>query len=104
MAKIVTNTNIDEIMSSDIPVLIDFWAAWCGPCRMISPIIDEISQEYEGKALVAKCNVDDADEIAAQFRIRSIPTLVFIKNGEIVDRQIGASSKDAITAKLDAII
>ena len=104
MAQVITNTNISEILAGELPVLIDFWAAWCGPCKMLSPTVDEIAAEYEGRAVVAKCNVDDADDVAMQFRIRNIPTLLFFKNGELVDRTVGVVSKGDIARILDSMI
>ena len=104
MPVVVTNTNISEILSGDKPVMIDFWATWCGPCRMLAPVVEEIAQEYDGKVVVAKCDVDDADEVAMQFRIRNIPTLMFFKGGEMVNRLVGAVPKSEITAILDSII
>lgn len=104
MAKVVTNANFADIISAGEPVMVDFWATWCGPCRAISPIVDEIATEYEGRATVAKCNVDDCDEVAANCGIRSIPTLLFYKNGELVDRIVGAAPKSAITEKLESLL
>ena len=104
MAEVVTNTNISEILASDKPVMSDFWASWCGPCRMLAPTVDGIAEEYAGRVLVAKCNVDDADEVAMQFRIRNIPTLLFFKGGEMVNRLMGAVPKQEITAILDSLI
>ena len=104
MSKVVSNTNISEILAGDQPVMIDFWASWCGPCRMLAPTVDEIEKEYEGKVVVAKCNVDDADEVAMQFRIRNIPTLMFFKGGEMVNRLVGAVPKNEITAVLDSLL
>ena len=104
MPKVVTNTNISEILAGDKPVMIDFWAAWCGPCRMLAPTVDAVAQEYEDRVVVAKCDVDDADEVAMQFRIRNIPTLLFFKGGEMVNRLVGAVPKSEITAILDSII
>ena len=104
MAKVITNTNISEIISGSQPVMIDFWAAWCGPCKMLSPTVDDIAAEYEGRAVVAKCNVDDADEVAMQFRIRNIPTLLFFKNGELAERLVGVVSKQEIAAVLDSLM
>ncbi|MEL6557760.1 MAG: thioredoxin [Bacteroidota bacterium] len=97
----ITDSNFDEIISSDKPVLVDFWAEWCGPCRMVGPIVEEIAGEYDGKAVVGKVDVDTNPEISAKFGIRSIPTLLIFKGGEIVDKQIGAVPKHALTAKLD---
>ena len=104
MAKVVTNTNIEEILAGDQPVMIDFWAVWCGPCKMLSPTVDEIAEEYEGRAIVAKCNVDDADDVAMQYRIRNIPTLLFFKNGELAERLVGVVSKQEIAAVLDSLM
>ncbi|MBR6212490.1 MAG: thioredoxin [Bacteroidales bacterium] len=104
MSQIVTNTNISEILASDKPVMIDFWATWCGPCRMLAPIVDEIAAEYDGKIVVAKCNVDDADDVAVDFRIRNIPTIMFFKGGEMVNRLVGAVPKQEITSILDSML
>lgn len=104
MEKVITNTNIEEILAASQPVMIDFWATWCGPCRMLTPIVDDIAAEYEGRVLVAKCNVDDCEDIASRFGIRNIPTLVYVKGGEVVDRSAGLVRKPEIAAKLDSII
>ena len=98
----VTKENYDEeVIKSPVPVLLDFWATWCGPCRMLSPIVDEIANEVEGKAKVGKINVDEQPDLAQQFGIMSIPTLVFMKNGEIVAKEVGVRSKQAILDKLN---
>lgn len=104
MAQVITNTNIDEMLAGDKPVMVDFWAVWCGPCKMLSPTVDEVADEYEGRAVVCKCNVDDADEVAMRFRIRNIPTLLFFKGGEMVERLVGVVSKEDISAVLDKLI
>lgn len=104
MATVITNDNFKDIITGSPVVLVDFWATWCGPCRMLSPVVDEVAAEYEGRVTVAKCNVDDADDVAADAGIRSIPTLLFFKNGEVVDRTVGAVPKATITAKLDALL
>ena len=103
MAKVITNTNFAEIVAGDKPVMIDFWATWCGPCRILSPTVDEIADEYADRITVAKCNVDDAEDIAMQFRIMSIPTLIFLKGGEVVDKRVGVVSKDEIVSIIDFI-
>ena len=103
MAKVITNTNFQETIAGDKPVMIDFWATWCGPCRILSPTVDEIAEEYADRITVAKCNVDDAEEIAMQFRIMSIPTLIFLKNGEVVDKRVGVVSKDEIVSIINSI-
>ena len=104
MGKVVTNSNFSEILSADQPVLVDFWATWCGPCRMLSPTVDEVAEEYDGRVVVAKCNVDDSDEIAMQYRVRNIPTLIFFKGGQQVDKLVGLVSKKEITDILDKLI
>ena len=104
MALQITNENYAEVLASGQPVAIDFWAEWCGPCRMVAPIVEELAAEYEGKVLIGKCDVDDNDDIVAEYKVRNIPTIVFIKGGEVVDKHVGAISKDALKAKVDALL
>jgi len=100
----ITDANFEEIIKSSNPVLVDFWAEWCGPCKMIGPVVEELAGEYEGKAVVGKVNVDENSAISAKFGIRSIPTLLIFKNGEVVDKQIGAVPKAVLSKKLEAQI
>ena len=102
MAKVATNTNFTELLQDCKLVIVDFWAVWCGPCRMLSPILDEVEEEMADQITVVKVNVDDADEIAAQYRIMSIPTLLFFKNGQVVDKTVGAMPKPALVEKIKA--
>lgn len=100
----ITDNNFSDIINSDQPVLVDFWAEWCGPCKMIGPVVEELAADYDGKAVIGKVDVDANPEVSAKFGIRSIPTLLVFKNGEIVDKQIGAVPKSALSQKLDAQI
>jgi thioredoxin 1 len=105
MALEVNDGNFDEVViKSDKPVVVDFWAEWCGPCRMIAPIIEEISNEYSGKALVVKCDVDNSPAVALKYNIRNIPTILFFKNGIVADKQVGAVPKNNFVAKLNALL
>ena len=105
MALEITDASFDEVvLKSDKPVLVDFWAAWCGPCRMVGPIIEEISSEYEGKAVVGKVDVDAHQEFAAKYGVRNIPTVLLFKDGEVVDKQVGVAPKSTYTQKIDAAI
>lgn len=105
MAQIVTDQNFaDLVLKSEIPVMVDFFAEWCGPCKMIAPVVDELSSEYEGKVLIVKVNVDESMETAQTYGIMSIPTIVFFKNGQEVDRVTGALPKDVFKEKLDNLV
>ena len=102
MAKIATNTNFSELLQDGTLVIVEFWATWCGPCRMLSPLLDEVEEEMGDKVTVVKVNVDDADEVAMQYRIMNIPTLLFFKNGQLVDKTVGAMPKNALVERINA--
>ena len=102
MAKIATNTSFDGLLEDEKLVIVDFWATWCGPCRMLSPLLDEVEEELADKIVVVKVNIDDAEEIAMRYRIMSIPTLLFFKNGQMVDRSVGAMPKNILLDKINA--
>lgn len=105
MAQEVNDANFDElVLKSDKPVLVDFWAEWCGPCRMVAPVVEELSQDYAGKLLVTKLDVDSNPEVAMKFGIRNIPTILFFKGGEVVDKHVGAAPKATLAAKVDAMM
>lgn len=104
MALNIESKNFAEVINSDKPVLIDFWAAWCGPCRVIGPSIEELAEEYDGKAIVGKIDVDNEPDLAMKFNVRSIPTLLFIKDGEVVERQVGVTSKTQLAGKLEELL
>ncbi len=103
MALQITDANFEElVINSKVPVLVDFWAEWCGPCRMVGPVVDELATEYDGKAVVGKVDVDSNPKIATEYGIMSIPALLFFKDGKVVDKQVGAVPKHILAGKLDA--
>ena len=105
MAVEITDANFEEVvLNSKLPVLVDFWAEWCGPCRMVGPIVDELYAEYEGKAIIGKVNVDENPGVSGSFGVRNIPTILFIKNGEVADKSVGAVPKAQLAAKLEALL
>jgi len=106
MALTITDSSFEGILASagQKPVIVDFWATWCGPCRMMSPIIDEMAEKYEGKAVIGKCNVDDCVDLPSNYGVRNIPTIVFIKDGKLVDKIVGAVPKPQVEAKIEALI
>ncbi|MDA0714269.1 MAG: thioredoxin [Bacteroidetes bacterium] len=104
MAVEITTSNFEEVLNTDKPVMIDFWAAWCGPCRMIAPLVDELAEEYKDRAVIAKVDVDSNQEIAMKYGVRNIPTVLFLKNGEVVDKSVGAVPKNVLSDKIDAHI
>lgn len=105
MALEVNDDNFEDVvLKSDKPVLVDFWAEWCGPCRMIAPIIEDISKEYEGRAVVVKCDVDNSPRTSSKYSIRNIPTVLFFKDGKIADKQVGAVPKTSFVNKINALL
>ena len=104
MALEITDSNYKEILAEGKPVVIDFWAPWCGPCKMVGPIIEELAEVYEGQVLIGKCDVDENGDVAAEYGIRNIPTVLFFKNGEVVDKQVGAAPKSAFEEKIKALL
>jgi len=105
MALEITDATFEqEVLKSEIPVMVDLWATWCGPCRMIHPIIEELSAEYEGRAKMVKLDVDQNRETAMKYSVRNIPTVLYFKNGEVVDKQVGAVPKKKFVEKLEAIL
>ena len=104
MALELTDSNFQEILAEGKPVVMDFWAPWCGPCKMVGPIIDELATEYEGKVIIGKCDVYENGDVAVEYGIRNIPTVLFFKNGELVDKQVGSAPKSAYVAKIEAIL
>ena len=100
----MNDSNFAEIQAQGLPLVIDFSATWCGPCKKIAPIIDELAGEYEGKAVICKCDVDECDELTEKFGIRNVPTILFIKNGEVVDKHVGAAPKATFVEKIEALL
>lgn len=104
MEVIITNENFEEYKNGSTPLVLDFWATWCGPCRTISPILTELSQQFDGKVILGKCDVEDNDDLAAEFGIRNIPTVLFFKNGELVDKYVGAAPKQVFEEKFNKLV
>ncbi len=101
---IINDENYEAIVAEGKPMMLDFWATWCGPCKKIGPDIEALAEEYEGQVIVGKVNVEEADELAAKFKIRNVPTVLYIKNGEVVDKIVGATTKDKFEEKLKALL
>lgn len=104
MALEIKDSNFDELLASGKPVVVDFWATWCGPCKKIAPDVEALAEKYQDQVIIGKCNVDDNDELPGRFGVRNIPTLLFIKGGEVTDKQVGAASKADIEAKVKALL
>ena len=104
MALQITDSNFKEMLAQGKPVVMDFWAPWCGPCKMVSPIIDELAEAYEGRVIIGKCDVDENNDVAMEFGIRNIPTVLFFKDGVQVDKQVGSAPKPQYVAKIEALL
>ena len=104
MATNVTNDNAKEFMATELPIVLDFSAAWCGPCKQLAPIIEELSEEYAGRIAVAKCDIEEADDLTMEYGIRNVPTVIFIKDGKVVERFVGYKSKSDVQAKFEALL
>ena len=104
MATNVTNENAKEFMATELPIVLDFSAAWCGPCKQLAPIIEELSEEYAGRIAVGKCDIEEADDLTMEYGIRNVPTVLFIKEGKVVDRFVGSKSKGDVQAKFEALL
>ena len=104
MEVTITSENFESLKNGAQPLVVDFWATWCGPCRMVAPIIEELAAKYDGKIVVGKCDVEDNEDLAAEFGIRNIPTILFFRNGEVVDKLIGAQSKGKFEEKFEALV
>lgn len=104
MSVIITPENAQSVLSQELPVVLDFGATWCGPCKKVSGIMDELAEEFAGKVVIAKADVDDCEDLAIEYKVRNVPTIVFIKNGEVVDKQAGAAAKNVFVEKIQALI
>ena len=104
MEVTITNENFESLKNGDKPLVVDFWATWCGPCRMVGPIISQLVEEYDGRIVVGKCDVEEADDVAAEMGIRNIPTIMFFKHGQLVDKFVGATTKAKLQEKFDAML
>ena len=100
----ITSENFESLKNGELPLVVDFWATWCGPCRMVGPVISELAQEYDGRIVVGKCDVEECEDIAMECNIRNIPTILFYKGGQVVDKMVGAQAKTRIQEKFEALL
>lgn len=104
MTQNITSENFEELVASGKPMILDFWATWCGPCRRVGPIIEELAKDYEGQVIVGKCDIEEDEDLPMRFGVRNIPTILFFKNGEVVDKQVGAAARPVFEEKLKSIL
>ena len=104
MALEINSQNFDSLIAGDQPVVLDFGATWCGPCQMVAPIIEELAKEYEGKVVIGKCDVDQDQDLPGRFGVRNIPTIIFVKGGEVVEKKVGAQSKDSLKKSIEGLL
>ena len=104
MTQKITSENFEELIASGKPIVLDFWATWCGPCRRVGPIIEELANDYEGQVIVGKCDIEEDEDLPMRFGVRNIPTILFFKNGEVVDKQVGAAARPVFEEKLKSIL
>ncbi|MBQ8046941.1 MAG: thioredoxin [Prevotella sp.] len=104
MEVTITSENFETLKNGNLPLVVDLWAPWCGPCRMVGPVISELAEDYDGKIVVGKCNVDEEEDLAIEFGVRSIPTILFFKDGELVDKFVGAAPKNVLDEKFRALL
>ena len=104
MEVTITSENLESLKNGALPLVVDFWATWCGPCRMVGPMISELAQEYDGRIVVGKCDVEENEDLSLEFGIRNIPTILFFKNGQVVDKMVGAQAKARIQEKFEALL
>ena len=104
MEVTITSENFASLKNGDLPLVVDFWATWCGPCRMMAPIVEELAKDYDGKVVIGKCDVEENDDLAAEFGIRNIPTILFFKHGEVVDKVVGFQQKPKLQEKINTLL
>ena len=104
MAQVINSANFEELVATGKPVVLDFWATWCGPCKRVAPLVEQLADEYAEQAIIGKCDIEDDEELPMRFGVRNIPTVIFIKNGEVVDKTVGAATKAVFAEKIEALL